>query len=67
MSFEKTLTPNQRFYLGQLSAEEAVRQERERVRAERSTTGYSTVDKIIVLVGVVVFLPLFLFEALHRR
>ncbi|HKR66646.1 MAG TPA: hypothetical protein VJZ00_23165 [Thermoanaerobaculia bacterium] len=69
MSPETHLTPNQRFYLGEISASEAIRLEKQRVIAEkRAITGYGAVDKVLLVLGVLLFLPVFVFNTLtHRR
>ena len=61
------LTPNQRFYIGEITADEAVKLERERVRAERRDLGNPTLNAIMKVIGVVLFLPLILIDAITDR
>jgi hypothetical protein len=63
----ETLTPSQRYYQGEISARDAAKLERERIRAERMDTGYPKLNKVLLIVGIIWFLPVFILEALTNR
>jgi len=64
---ERHLSPQNRYYLGELTAGEAAAAYRDEVRVERLDTGYSGLNKVLVILGVLLFLPVALVAAITGR
>jgi hypothetical protein len=61
------LSPQNRYYLGELTAGEAATLYRAEAHAERIDTGYSGLNKVVVILGVLLFLPVALLAAVTGR